>query len=136
VPLVVDASVALKWVLEEDGAAEAIALVDSEILLAPDLLFVECANVLGRRVRRGEISAEAAREAQAAIEAVPIRVVPIKAHAATALTAALELQQSAYDCLYLMCAVAERSVMVTADAVFARAVQSHPTWGRAVRLLV
>ena len=44
--VVVDASVALKWVIEEDGSEAAQALVVRHPLAAPDLLMIECANVL------------------------------------------------------------------------------------------
>jgi predicted nucleic acid-binding protein len=135
VTVIVDASVALKWVVEEDGAAAAIALIGEELMAAPDLLFVECANVLSRKVRRGQISAMAAGQAQASIEAAPIRVAPAKPHVAAALFIAMELGRSAYDSLYLATAMAERAVMVTADAAFARAALSHPVYASSVRLL-
>ena len=50
--VVVDASVALKWVIQEDGSEAAEALLRQEPLLAPDLLIVECANVLWVKTRR------------------------------------------------------------------------------------
>lgn len=43
--LVVDASVAVKWVVTEDGTAEAVSLL-SIPMSAPDLLIAECANIL------------------------------------------------------------------------------------------
>ena len=51
--VIVDASVALKWVIEEDGSEAAGALLLEEPLAAPDLLIVECANVLWAKARRG-----------------------------------------------------------------------------------
>jgi len=59
--LVIDASVALKWVLDETGGEAASALLDEE-LIAPPLWLVEAANALWRRAQRGEISADGARE--------------------------------------------------------------------------
>ncbi len=44
--LVIDASVALKWVIEEDDSAAAMALLLGEPLVAPDFLAIECANGL------------------------------------------------------------------------------------------
>ena len=44
--IVVDASVVLKGVIEEDGSEAAGALVLEEPLAAPELLMIECANVL------------------------------------------------------------------------------------------
>lgn len=71
--LMIDASVALKWVLSEDGTDRARSLLLSEALEAPDLMWIECANVLWVKARRGQIIAEDARAAYAAIAATPIR---------------------------------------------------------------
>jgi hypothetical protein len=58
--VVVDASVALKWVIEVEGSEAAEALLLNEPLLAPDFLIVECANVLWVKARRGALSRELA----------------------------------------------------------------------------
>ena len=44
--LVIDASIAVKWVVEEDGTTEALALRQKAKLIAPELLVAECANIL------------------------------------------------------------------------------------------
>jgi predicted nucleic acid-binding protein len=44
--VIVDTSVALKWFLQEEGAESAQALLQKEILGAPDLLLYEFTNVL------------------------------------------------------------------------------------------
>lgn len=54
-PLVVDASVALKWVLAESDSDLAQQIVCSS-LLAPDLLLIECGNAIWRHVALGEVS--------------------------------------------------------------------------------
>ncbi len=53
--LVVDASVVVKWVVEEEDTDIALSLFRFR-LLAPDLLMLECSNVLWSRQRRREIS--------------------------------------------------------------------------------
>ena len=50
----IDASVAIKWVIEEPGTAEALALRHHR-LLSTDLLIAKCANILWKKVRRQEI---------------------------------------------------------------------------------
>ena len=134
--LVVDASVALKWVINEDGSDAARALVISETLAAPDLLFIECANVLWVKARRGQVLPADAAAAFAAIEATPIRSIPTRLHAAAAHAIAFELDQTAYDCLYLAAALAERATLVTADEAFARAAAAHAVYRSAVKLLM
>jgi predicted nucleic acid-binding protein len=134
-PIVVDASVALKWVLEEDGSDQARSLIEQAPLLAPDLLFVECANVLWMKARRGQIAPEEAKSALRAIEATPIRSVSSRTHAAAAQAIAIELDQTAYDSLYLAVALAERATLVTADEVFAAVALGAPQYRAWVRRL-
>ncbi|TPW04122.1 MAG: hypothetical protein FD124_2741 [Alphaproteobacteria bacterium] len=76
-----------------------------------------------------------ARDGFDAIEASPVSALPVRPLARAAPAIALELNQSAYDSLYLAAALAERFVLVTADAVFARAALAHPVYARSVRLL-
>lgn len=58
--LVPDASVALKWFLEEDASDRAQALLD-EPLVAPDFLRLECSNVLAVHREFGDRSTIPAR---------------------------------------------------------------------------
>ncbi len=53
--LVVDASVAIKWVVQEAGTPEALALRKAT-LLAPDLLVLECANILWKKHKLGQLT--------------------------------------------------------------------------------
>lgn len=133
--LIIDASVVLKWVLAEDGSDTARALLADEVLAAPELLFIECANVLWVKARRGNLSVDDAKAAYAAIEAAPIRPIPIHLHAAAAQSIAFDLDQTAYDSLYLAVAMAERAILVSADAVFVKAASAHPLYRNSVRLL-
>lgn len=133
--VIVDASVALKWVIEEAGSDTARRLVEGEELVAPDLLFIECANALWAKVRRKQILRADAMAAFAAIEAAPISSVPGRAYVASAQAIAFELEQTAYDSLYLAVALAEHAVLVTADEQFNRAAQAHPVYRDFVRQL-
>ncbi len=132
---IVDASVALKWVLAEDGTDRALELLAAEQLAAPGLFWAECANVLWSKARRGQIAAADARAALVAIDAAPVSALATRPLAQAAQAMALELDQTAYDCLYLAAALAERSVMVTADVAFAKAALAHPVYARSVRVL-
>jgi predicted nucleic acid-binding protein len=133
--IVIDASVAIKWVLEEAGSSEARDLALTETLIAPDFLFVECANVLWTKARRNLLSKADAGAKLAAIEAVSIRAVSGPRHAAAAMAIAFELDQTAYDSLYLAVALAERSILVTADARFFQTAAAHPVYRASVKSL-
>lgn len=133
--VIIDASVALKWVLDEDESDAAERLQLEETLATPDFLIVECANVLRTKARRGQLSPADARGALAAIRAAPIQLFMASEYAVAAQVLALEIDQTVYDCLYLAVALAQRAILVTADRVFAEAVTRHGAHAHAVRLL-
>ena len=65
--LVIDASVAIKWVIAEPGNDRASVLLDYATV-APDLLFAECAHILWRKLRQREISVNEALTAARTLE--------------------------------------------------------------------
>jgi predicted nucleic acid-binding protein len=117
--LVVDASVAItsvaiKWVVAEAGNERAIALRHHS-LIAPDLLFAECANVLWRKMRRREIAEAEAVTAARTLELADLIVISARGNAARAIAIATELDHPAYDAIYLAVAEAFGVRLVTAD---------------------
>jgi predicted nucleic acid-binding protein len=134
VTLVVDASVALKWVLAEPGQAAADALLDED-LIAPSLWLLEAANALWRRNLRGELSAGEAEERLSELFNAPVTSVPIEDDLSMAAALAQRLGHPVYDCLYLALAVREQTQVVTADRRFWTIVQTVPDLAGRVRLL-
>jgi predicted nucleic acid-binding protein len=132
---IVDASVGLKWVLSEDGSDRATALLAKDALAAPELFWIECANVLWAKARRGQIAPADARAAYNAIAAAPVAILPAQSLAAAAQSIAFDLDQTAYDCLYLAAALSARKTLVTADRGFADAALAHPVFAASVRRL-
>jgi predicted nucleic acid-binding protein len=120
--LVIDASIALKWVVEEEGTAEALSLRGRGRLIAPDLLVAECANVLWKKVQRDELSRDEALLAARLLEGADIELLPTRALLDAAARLALELAHPAYDCVYLALAIANECRFVTADVGFLRKV--------------
>jgi predicted nucleic acid-binding protein len=133
--LVVDASVALKWVVEEDGS-EAAAALAAQPLAAPTLLLVECANVLWVKLRRGELTPSETVERWRALCEAPVELVPATGLLDHALDLAIQLAQTVYDCLYLALAIHLDSQLVTADRRLAEASRREPGLSGRVRLLV
>ena len=131
--IVVDASVAVKWVLSETGSEAADALLDQD-LMAPVLWLAETANVLWRKARIGDITAEQASARLSELLKAPVASLPIEPHLEPALKLALEIGHPVYDCIYLALALHHRTHVVTADRRFASAA-STPARAGSVRLL-
>ncbi|WP_338665895.1 type II toxin-antitoxin system VapC family toxin [Pararoseomonas sp. SCSIO 73927] len=111
---VLDASVAVKLLVEEQGSDAALGLLGAR-LLAPDILPVECANVLWRMHRRGQLSGEAAALRLQRLSALRLEMSPSQALLAGALARAMRLSHPIYDCLYLETAARAGLPLVTAD---------------------
>lgn len=121
-PIVVDASVAIKWVVWEEHAATARRVLRARELLAPHLLWAEVGNTLWKRHRRKEASLEVTRRQLADVRRLPVRAFDHWPLVPGALDLAVALGQTVYDCLYLALAEEEDGVVVTADRRFHRAV--------------
>jgi predicted nucleic acid-binding protein len=129
--LVVDASVALKWVLDEEGTDEALGLL-GRTLVAPALLQAEAGNSLTKRVRGRELRAEQAVRAFDKLMTL-VRLVPFSGLGSEAFQLSIALNHSIYDCYYLA-AARKHGRLVTADAVFVAKVRVTE-WAKLVYLL-
>ncbi|MFQ5458616.1 MAG: PIN domain-containing protein, partial [Myxococcota bacterium] len=96
----VDASAALKWVIEESGSEAALKLLEGEALFAPDFLLVEVANVLWSKGRRGVLTREQVEIAYEAVASAPLVLVPLGELIPAARTLAFALDVTVYDALY------------------------------------
>ena len=125
--VVADASLAVKWLVDEDDSDKAHAILESwgregRQIAAPPLLPPEVANALHRRVVGGDMEQE-----QAIVLIERLLASSIELHAppglhARAIELAGELGQGAvYDCHYLALAEALGCELWTADARFQRA---------------
>ncbi len=132
---VIDASVACKWFFDEPLSDQALALAAAHrILLAPDLIVAECANVAWRRVRDGQVPLE---QAEAFLKALPVwfeSLTPSARLHETAFRVARRLNHPVYDCLYVALAAHVGAPLVTADAALAGRVRGTP-WEDLVDLL-
>lgn len=113
--IVVDASVAAKWFLPEARAEAASALLATDyVLVAPDLIRLEVAGVFLRALRRGELSATDAEEADRTL-CDALRLVP----ATDVLDAAFEIAGrhggALYDAVYVAVARSLEAEVATDD---------------------
>ena len=132
--IVVDASIALKWVLEEQGSAAAEELLEKD-LAAPSLWLLEAANALWRRTVRGELTQADAEERLTELTKAPVASVPLEQDLPEAMRLALQLNHPVYDCLYWALAKRLGTYVVTADTRFGQAVARHGTHVGHIRVL-
>ena len=125
---VVDASVLVKWLVDEEFSVEAATLLDRGFtLVAPGLVFAEATNALWAMHRRGDMSAADLADAAKLLEDVPVSVpVSMLELAASAARLAVDLGHPAYDCFYLALAIQRQYPVVTADIRFHDRVRAHP----------
>jgi predicted nucleic acid-binding protein len=115
VTVVVDASVAAKWVLPQEQSSPANALREEEGLIAPSLIAAEIASTIWKAVRRRTIlRAEAAAALNAVVRSFDT-LVDEKFLCVRALALSIDLAHPAYDCFYLALAERENAPLVTAD---------------------
>jgi predicted nucleic acid-binding protein len=122
--IVVDASIAAKWYLNEPGSEDAAALLTSpSVLIAPALVRIEVTGAIVRRYREGKLSLERAREAcdlwEADLASGALRLLSDEGLIALARGIAFQIRHAIQDCLYLAAAVETGSSrLVTADPTF------------------
>jgi predicted nucleic acid-binding protein len=130
--LVPDASVAVKWLLQENGSEAAAALLRLDAsLCGPALLRVEVRAAIVRAFRVGAISEPDARERLAdsakILSQSRVRFIPDAALLVEASEIAIVLKHNLQECLYVACAIRAGGDLVTADQTFlARAAPHYP----------
>ena len=123
---VVDASVVIKLFVIESLSEQADALFAQLAqdpparFYVPDLLFIECANILWKHVRRFGYSADRAQEDVADLRALALHSVSTADLIGDALPIALAHTISAYDACYVALAHHLSVPFVTADEALIR----------------
>lgn len=121
--LIIDASIAVKWVIEEEGTEQALRLRGRYHFAAPDLLVAECANILWKKVQRTELTLEEAQLASRLLQQADIELIGMRGLLEEATRLAILLGHPAYDCIYLALAKQRQCLFVTADERLLRIVQ-------------
>lgn len=129
--VVIDASVACKWLVEEENSDKATALArlwdgEGTRLAAPQLMPFEVANALHRRVVRGDLALDVAASLMEDLMSLGIAFHRAPDLHRRALELASFLQQGAvYDTHYLALAEGLGCELWTADRKFHRIVSAH-----------
>jgi len=113
--LVVDASVAVLWTLEQTGSDRAAALSTEDGFIAPSLIVAEIGNAIWKRVMWHEMPVAVGTRAGEIAVSLFSRLVPLEELLSRAIEIAAELQHPIYDCFYLALAERERVPLVCAD---------------------
>jgi predicted nucleic acid-binding protein len=121
--IVVDANVAVKAYIEEAGSEAASELLTGTTrLLGPELIRVEVAGAICRRVRRRELEpAEAEARCQhwlAELDKGLFNLSSDRELLPEAIALSTKLKHSVQDCLYLAVAIRGNAPLVTADRPF------------------
>ena len=128
--VVLDASVAVRWIVEEEGSDEADGLLARDFAwIAPRLLLTEVASALRRKVVDRELTAVAAAQSlDALLQAIADGLLSLaedEGLVSQALLLALSLDHKLPDCLYLALAEREGASIATADDKLARLARSR-----------
>ena len=113
--VVVDASVATKWVVEEVHSDEAALLLAYDALHAPDHWQAEAVNVLWAKVFRGDLATADAEQRMTVLMRAPVIGTPIAGLMSRAFAISVARQVTIYDSLYLALAEKLSIPVVTAD---------------------
>lgn len=113
---VIDASVAVKWIVAEEHSRAALRLLETcEQMVAPAHWLAEASNAIWAKCRRGELSAAQGEERVATLASAPVAPLPLEQLLEPAFAVALRMQVTVYDALYVAAAMATRLPLVTAD---------------------
>jgi predicted nucleic acid-binding protein len=135
VKLVVDATVAIKWMIEEQDSALADRLLDgAHDFLAPELIVAEVISAAWKQRRRGAIDDAQFEDIVIRMADGPIDCRPLRPLIRRAAALGRELDHPIYDCLYLALVEAENAPMITADRRLVAAVRETALAGRVTLL--
>ena len=116
---VIDASVAVKFLAREIGTEQALRYLDlPDALFAPDMVMIEVANALWKKVKDSELLEVHVERALDDLPEFFDPLVPTTALLAEAFSLSFRLRHPVYDCVYLVLAMREGVRLVTADRRF------------------
>jgi predicted nucleic acid-binding protein len=124
--VVIDASVAIKWVIDEPFSGQAASLLAGWAMCAPAHWQAEAANALWAQVARGSWLAEEAVERLATLAEAPVEPVPLAKLLDRALDLAIALHSTVYDSLYVALAESRGIPLISDDRKLLRKMRANP----------
>lgn len=115
----------MKWVIKEEGTENALGLRLAFQFVAPQLLIAESANILYKKVQRGQLLLEEAILASRLLERSGIDFASMQGLLEPATELAISLSHPAYDCIYLALARQKQARFVTADQRLLRTISNR-----------
>lgn len=114
--LIVDASVAAKWFIQEELSESALSILDNgHQIESPDFLLLEMDSIICKWIRSKSVTLAEGNKLRDSFRQYPIRYHPFVQFLDSAFAIAGETGQSVYDCLYVALAALLEGKMITAD---------------------
>jgi len=123
---VIDASVAIKWVVAEPLSEQAISLLEATRMSAPAHWQAEAVNGLWGWVYRGDMSAEDASDRASRLLYAPVAITPLGSLLGRALELSIAMRVTIYDSLYVALAEARGIPLVTNNQKLLRQMANNP----------
>ncbi len=134
-PVIVDASVAAKWFIPEDGSKDAARLLNGRrTLAAPELLPAELGNIIWKLTSRKILTPEEGSSIVEDFLKIPLEIYSHELLVSVALQIASLTKRTVYDSLYIALAVSIDGVVITADRRLVNGV-ADTEFSKFVRLL-
>jgi predicted nucleic acid-binding protein len=131
--MIIDASVAFKWIADEEGSDRALELFGQR-LVAPLLMLSEVGNALRKMAVRAEIAGDVDFDRELARLVSLVDLIDERQAVPRALAMSRLLAHPIYDCVYLALAEIEGTPLITADIKFAEKV-ARTEWASLVQIL-
>ena len=122
---VFDASVAAKWIFNEVGSNESIALLQAiELIYEPALFPIEVDAIITKKARKREITLEEAQIKKEQIDILPYQPIAYKEVSEMAFDLSLNLPITLYDATYVVTAIYTNSIFYSADERLVRGLKT------------
>jgi len=123
--VVLDASIAAKWIFWESGSELAQTLLDEQYLFyVPDIFYVEMDAIITKKFRKRELNSDEAYVKRAQVQRLALEKWSHISLADVAFDISVTLTVTIYDAIYLALAVEKETVMWTGDDRLVRGIRN------------